>query len=132
MSMLNYIITKLESGLITFINAVTLANRDYPYHDYHYINEECTDAKYSVGHNQVHGHGDQRKLFVSKSTLIYSTVDIVVYFNNKNNVAIDILASTWYEFKSNIYQVFWDIPQDEFELYLYFEGVLPSEQRGAE
>jgi hypothetical protein len=132
--MLNYIVEKLKSGVITFINAVTLANRDYPYHDYHYVNEECTDTKYSVGHNQVHGHGDQRKLFVSKSTLIYSTVDIVVYFNNKNNVAIDILASTWYEFKSNIYQVFWNYggQAEEWDIYFYFEGVLSNEQRGTE
>jgi hypothetical protein len=133
MSLLNYIITKLESGLITFINAVTLANRDYPYHDYAYFNDESTETKYTVGDNQIKGRGDQRKEFVSKSTLIYSTVDITLRFNSANNVGIDILASTWYEFKSNIYQIFFgDLSQFQgIMLYLYFEGVLPSEQRGA-
>jgi hypothetical protein len=130
--MLNYLVTKLESGLITFINAVTLANRDYPYHDFHYVTSQSTENKYSVGENQLHGHGDQRKLFVSKSTLIYSTANTEVRFNNANNVTIAILANTWYEFKSNIYQVFYPTPEGEDMLYLYFEGVLSNEQRGAE
>jgi hypothetical protein len=132
--MLNYLVTKLESGLITFINAVTLANRDYPYHDYKHVDEDCTDTKYMVGANQLHGHGDQRKPFVSKSTLIFATENVTVYLNSINNVAIDILADTWYEFKSNIYQVFWIYSgqAETWDIYFYFEGVLSNEQRGAE
>jgi hypothetical protein len=127
-------VEKLKTGVITFINAVTLANRDYPYHDYTSYNEQSTDTKYMVGANQLHGHGDQRKPFVSKSTLIFATDDFYVYFNNQNNVAVTILADTWYEFKSNIYQVFWlHIGEDDtYSLYLYFEGVLPNEQRSPE
>jgi hypothetical protein len=132
MSLLNYIVEKLKSGAITFVNAVTLANRDYPYHDY-YDNDEYEDkGKYTVGENQLHGHGDQRKYFVSKSTLVYCTDIATIHFNNANNVPIVILANTWYEFKSNIYQVFWNAIDQGKYLYLYFEGVLSNEQRGAE
>jgi hypothetical protein len=130
--MLNYIVEKLKSGVITFVNAVTLANRDYPYHDFHYVTSQSTENKYTVGHNQIHGHGDQRKLFVSKSTLIYTTARATLQFNSVNNVIMGIEANTWYEFKSNIYQVFFNIPSGEDAIVFYFEGVLPNEQRGAE
>jgi hypothetical protein len=84
-----------------------------------------------VGANQLHGHGDQRKPFVSKSTLIFATEDMIVRFNSTNNVAVLILADTWYEFKSNIYQVFFtpNAQPTTWDIYFYFEGVLSNEQR---
>ena len=134
MSLLNKIATLLDSTIIQFVRVVTLANRDLPYHDYKHVDEESTDSKYTVGDNQIKGYGDQRKQFVSKSTLIYATEDITVHFNNTNNVPIDILADTWYEFKSNIYQVFWTYggQAETWDIYFYFEGVLPQEQRSPE
>lgn len=132
MSLLNYIVEKLKSGVITFINAVILANRDLPYHDY-WDNDGWADTgSYVVGMNNLNAHGSQRKLFTSKSTLIFCTEDAVVWFNHSNNVNILILANTWYEFKSNIYQVFWNAITQGKYLYLYFEGVLPNESRSAE
>jgi hypothetical protein len=132
MSVVQRILAKIESGLITFINMVTLANRDYPYHDYIAFTPQSTKFAYVVGQNQTVGHGDQRKLFVSKSTLIYSTEDQTIHLNNMNNVAIVILASTWYEFKSNIYQVFVTTPAASQYIKFYFEGVLPQEARNPE
>jgi hypothetical protein len=132
MSLLNYIVEKLKSGVITFINAVTLANRDYPYHDYILFNSQSAKYSYVVGTNQVNAHGDQRKLFVSKSTLIYATEGQIIHLNSIKNIPIAILANTWYEFKSNIYQVFCVQPSSGYYIYFYFEGVLPQESRSAE
>jgi hypothetical protein len=103
-----------------------------PCHDYHLVNAQSTDTVYTVGDNQIAAHGDQRKRFVSKSTLIFSTVDCSVRFNNSKNVAVAILKDTWYEFKSNIYQVYYSIPTGEDFLKLYFEGCLPQESRSPE
>ena len=132
MSALNYVVTKLQTGILTFINAVVNANRDLPYHDYHHVDETTTDLSYIVGENQVTGRGGQKKLFVSKSTLIYCTEATTVRFNDVNNVAIAILANVWYEFKSNIYQVFHAAITQGYDLYLYFEGTLPQEARTPE
>lgn len=129
MSVLNYIVDKLKSGVITFINAVILANRDFPYHDYKVVSSGSSGFMYAVGQNQVDAHGNQSKLFVSKSTLIISTADTTVQFNDAKNVTIDILANILYEFKSNIWQVFYKIPTGTDEIHFYFEGVLPEEQR---
>jgi hypothetical protein len=108
------------------------ANLDMPFHDYNLINAQSTDLNYVVGDNQVAAHGDQRKRFVSKSTLIFSTADTHVHFNNSKNVPVAILKNTWYEFKSNIYEVFYDIPGNTDFLKLYFEGCLPQESRSPE
>ena len=133
MSVIQRMLARLESGLITFVNMVTLANREYPYHDYTVFDANSTDDMYVVGQNQIDAHGNQSKRFVSKSTLIYSTGDAHVHFNDSKNVAVAILALTWYEFKSNIWQVFTDIPQGEDEfIKFYFEGVLPDEARSPE
>ena len=115
-----------------FTGETSNVNRDMPCHDYHLVNAQSTDTCYIVGDNQVAAHGDQRKRFVSKSTLIFSTADCTVKFNNSNNVAVAILADTWYEFKSNIYQVYYSIPEGENFLKLYFEGCLPQESRSPE
>ena len=122
----------VRAGLITFVNIVTLANRDYPYHDFHHVDEESTSSGYVVGSNNIAAHGSQRKLFVSKSTLIMATENSTIVFNHDSNVVITLLADTWYEFKSNIYHVFCACASQEFDIYLYFEGVLPQEQRGPE
>jgi hypothetical protein len=50
-----------------------------------------------------------------------------------NNVPIAILNSVWYEFKSNIFQVFAnDSGEDVGYLKLYFEGVMSDEARRPE
>jgi hypothetical protein len=103
-----------------------------PYHDYHHVDEQTTGLSYVVGDNQIKGTGDQRKRFVSKSTLIFCTENTHIHFNSPNNVAVTILASTWYEFKSNIYAVFLTAITDGKDLYLYFEGTLPQEARSPE
>jgi hypothetical protein len=132
MSVLNYIVDKLKSGIITFINAVILANRDYPYHDTLVVTDADPPSGYAVGKNQVDARGSQSKLFVSKSTLIMSTEDATIQFNDANNVLVPLVAGVWYEFKSNIFQVFYGTPSTDKGIYFYFEGVLPDEQRGAE
>lgn len=132
MSVLNYIVDKLKTGIITFINAVILANRDYPYFDYHHVDENTVRNYYTVGHNQRAAGSVQTKLFVSKSTLIYCTEATNVRFNDVRMPAVAILALTWYEFKHNIYQVFYDDISAGHDLYLYFEGVLPQEARPSE
>lgn len=91
--------------------------------------------QYAVGSNNITDRGDQKKLFTSKSTLIYSTLTCDVKFNNMNNVTIAILANTWYEFKSNIFQVFVDAVHTVAETHvikLYFEGVMYDEARRPE
>jgi len=129
MSALNYVVEKLKSGVITFVNMVTLANRDYPYHDTQVVSTGDVGV-YVVGDNNVNAHGNQSKRFVSKSTLIMSTAAIDIYFNDSKNVAVSLVAGVWYEFKSNIWQVFYDLTDiGEVVLYLYFEGVLPNEAR---
>jgi hypothetical protein len=127
--MLNYIADKIKSGLITFINVVTLANRDYPYHDALEISAGGTGLTYVVGQNQIDAHGNQAKRFVSKSTLIMSTEDTNVKFNDSKNVNVPLVANVWYEFKSNIWQVFYTTPTNGKYVYFYFEGVLPIEAR---
>lgn len=109
-----------------------LANRDLPYHDFYYATAQTTTTSYVVGTNNMGQGKDQKKIFVSKSTLIMSTVDTVVHFNNSNNVAIVILANVWYEFKSNIYTVYHTQPADTAKIYFYFEGVLPKDTAYAE
>jgi roadblock/LC7 domain-containing protein len=73
--------------------------------------------------------GDQKKLFTSKSTLIFATAVCTIKFNNANNVTIDILANTWYEFYQNIHMVIIVTIGTDGTVYLYFEGALPEESR---
>jgi hypothetical protein len=87
---------------------------------------------YTVGHNQIEGTGDQKKLFVSKSTLIYSTEDTFVVFNSRNNAKHTVLANTYYEFKSNIFVVFHPPATSGNGIYFWFEGVMYNEARRPE
>lgn len=132
MTLLNYVVTKLQSGFIEFINMVTLANRDYPYHDYESIEDGSEPVIYQVGKNNMLGNNDQHKFFISKSTLIYSDVACTIRFNNTENIAIAILANTWYEFMSNISSVYVSAIASGGTIYMYFEGVLPQETRNPE
>lgn len=94
-----------------------------------------TWRSYAVGSENISDRGDQKKLFVSKSTLIYSNVDVEIKLNNMNNVTIIILAATWYEFKSNIFQIFVNCEAEEAEtsyIYIYTEGVMYDEARRPE
>lgn len=133
MSVVQRMLARLESGLITFLNMVTLANRDLPYHDFHGFDSSSTSDTYVVGQNQIDAHGNQSKRFVSKSTLVYATCNTFIRFNDSKNVLIPILATTWYEFKTNIWQVFVDLDFGEDDsIAFYFEGVLPNEARSPE
>lgn len=119
-------------GTIEFINMLTLANRDYPYHDYHIVEDGSEPDFYQVGANNRLGNADQHKFFVSKSTLIYSDVACTVRFNNTENVAIAILANTWYTFYSNISSIYTSVIATGGTIYFWFEGVLPQETRNPE
>lgn len=132
MSILDYILGRLQRGVITFINAVTLAHRDWPYHDFETATTTSTYQTYRVGENNDDGKGDQHKLFLSKSLLIYATTNSYVKFNHADNVVITILANTWYTFMSNIYAVHYRYVSAEGTIYLYPEGVLPQEARRPE
>jgi hypothetical protein len=125
-------ISKVRVGIWQFVRLVLSANREYPYNDFHYIDHQSTNRFYIVGSNQINRHGAQHKLFVSKSTLVYSTEETDVTFNDSRNVVDLILANTWYEFKHNISSVYFPIPGADQFLLLYFEGVLPEEARSPE
>lgn len=123
---------KINQNIWLPIKAIFAANRDLPYHDYKAIADTEEPQYYRVGTNQVNLHGDQTKYFVSKSTLIISDVACTIRFNHTDNVAIAILADTCYEFKSNITSVYVSAIASGGTIYMYFEGVLPQEQRDAE
>lgn len=129
MSIFNYLVEKLRSGIITFVNMVTLANRDYPYEDFETATTTAAYQAYTVGENNYHSHGDQHKLFVSKSTLIHVTTNTYVRFNNANNVPNTLAANNFYEFKSNIKAIYYAYVAEEGTICIYCEGVLPEEQR---
>lgn len=109
-----------------------MANRDYPYHDYHAFSDTDEPTHYVVGTDNKLSSGDQNKNFVSKSTLLYSDVACTVQFNNAENVVIDIIADTWYEFKSNIHTLIVVTIATDGTLYAYFEGDFPQEARRPE
>lgn len=129
MSSLLEAIAKVKVSIWQFMRLVFNANIDLPYHDYHLVTAQSTIPGYVVGANQVDAHGNQHKLFVSKNTLVYSTEDTHVHFNDSRNVAVAILASTWYTFYTNVSVVYFPIPSADKVLKLYFEGVLPEEAR---
>jgi hypothetical protein len=104
-----------------------LANIDLPFHDFHHVDETTATNSYTVGHNNLGQGKDQKKLFVSKCTLIYCTEDTHIHFNNAMNVAVTSLANTWYTFYCNIYAVYTTAITQGKDLYLYFEGVLSKD-----
>lgn len=110
----------------------SLANRDYPYHDYESIDDGSEPVAYQVGKNNRDAHGSQMKLFTSKSTLIFSDVACTIRLNSTENVTIAINANTWYEFLSDIYMVYVVTIGTGGTLQMYFEGVLPEETRTPE
>jgi len=103
-----------------------IANWDFPYHDFADFEEAAEGSVYVVGTNNVDAHGSQRKRFVSKSTLFYSTAAATVRFNHSDNVIITIPANVLITFVSNIREVhIVDVGQDA-HLYAWFEGALPD------
>jgi len=110
---------------------VTLANRDYPYHDCESVTMLATKTPYRVGENNRTGDGTQGKLFVSKSTLIIATTDAIINLNSSENVDIPLLANNFYTFKSNIVSVDHRYATEEGTITITCEGVLPSESRSA-
>ena len=129
MSMLNKIASMIQTGVIQFINLVGLANYDYPLHDYHAFADGAEPTAYQVGKSNMASGGDQKKLFTSKSTLLFSDVVCTVRFNNANNVLITLLANTWYEFYQNIHTLIVVAIGSDGTLYAYFEGTKPEECR---
>ena len=132
MPTINEILKTVEKGVNQFIAVCTNANRDLPFHDYHLAESVLVSGMYVVGTDNINGTGDQKKRFVSKSTLFYATADVVIHLNSHNNVPITLLATTWYTFESNIHSVFWDAGQAAGYLKMYFEGVMYHEARRPE
>lgn len=119
----------IQSRIIKFINIVSLAHQDYPYHDYHKFTAGDEPVAYNVGTDNREAHGDQTKLFVSKDTLLLSDGAAQVRFNNAENVLIDLVANQMYSFEGNIHTLFVETIAATKVLYAYFEGVLPEEAR---
>lgn len=132
MNALEYLVGRLKRGLIAFIGMVTLAHRDWPYHDFHSDTTTAVYQTYVVGNNNRLRRGDQFKLFTSKSLLIMSTTNTYVKFNHADNVVITLLANRWYEFMSNIYAVHYVYVTEAGTIYIYPEGVPPQEARRPE
>jgi len=109
-----------------------MANRDYPYHDYHSDTTTAIYQTYTVGEKNIDREGDQKKLFVSKSLLIMATTDTYVKFNHSGNVVKTLLANNWYEQKHNITRIMYAYVDEAGTIYIEPEGVLPNEQRDAE
>jgi len=129
MSLLNKIASMIQTGVIQFINLIGLANYDYPLHDYYAFADGAEPTAYQVGKSNMASGGDQKKLFTSKSTLLFSDVVCTVRFNNANNVLITLLANTWYEFYQNIHTLIVVTIATNGTLYAYFEGTKPEECR---
>lgn len=129
MSKLAEIKDLIERGINQFIAICTNANRDLPFHDYYDTDGYADTGHYVVGANQNIRDGDQKKFFVSKSTLLRSTTDTTIRFNNQNNIPVYLAANTYFEFKSNIHELFWDITQREGDIFMWFEGVMYNEGR---
>lgn len=132
MSYLNNILKIIEAGLNKFVPITLLSNRSLPFHDYETATTTATYKPYIVGENNQTGKGTQHKKFVSKSTLIYSTTAADIKLNSTENVEIDILAETYYEFKSDISAIFYKYSASEGTIYIWTEGVLAQEGRSAE
>ena len=132
MNALEYLVGRLKKGLFSFIGMVTLSHRDWPYHDFHSDTTTAAYQTYAVGENNMGGKGDQFKLFVSKSLLIFCTTNSLVIFNNVNNVVHTLLANTWYTFESNIYAVHYAWVTEAGTIYIIPEGVAPQEARRPE
>ena len=132
MGKLSEIQALIERGINQFVAICINANRDLPFHDYHVVETPTSTGMYVVGSNNIDGVGDQKKYFVSKSTLFYSDGDMDIHLNSHNNILITLLADTWYEFKSNIHSVFWDGGRNATYFKMYFEGVMYHEARRPE
>jgi hypothetical protein len=123
---------KVKTGIWQFWRLVGSMNRELPYHDYTMVNVTVDPRFYAVGTNNVNAHGSQRKRFVSKSTLVWSSGDTAIRFNDNNNQTMILPDHTWIEFKSNISSVYWDALAPYRYILMYFEGVLPEEARFTE
>lgn len=109
-----------------------LANRDYPYHDYHTVEDGIEPDMYNVGENNVTTDGSQKKRFISKSTLIFSDVACTIRFNHTENVTIAIMANVWFTFECDIHRVYTVTIGAGGDIHFWFEGVLPDEARTPE
>ena len=129
---LRYIGGKLAKGVITFINMVSLANHDFPYHDYHEDTTTGAYQSYTVGANNKDGIGLQKKFFVSKATLLMCTEDVYVKFNHADNVVNTFLADTYYTIPFNVIRIMYADVDVAGTIYIWTAGVLPQEVRTPE
>lgn len=132
MAWLNELRSFIGQGVIKFMYALFLANRDYPYNDFKTATTTATGQLYRVGSQNMLVGGTQHKMFTSKSTLIYCTTNTYVRLNSAQNVAHLLLANVWYEFKSNIHLLVYYYASAEGTIYIHCEGVLPNEARFTE
>lgn len=132
MSVTQRILACIDAGIHKFISLCISANRSLPFHDYETATMTATYKPYNVGENNQLGKGTQHKKFVSKSTLILATENADIKLNNSENIEIDILADTYYEFKSDISVIFYKYSAVEGTIYIWTEGVLAQEGRNPE
>ena len=132
MSFTQKLISCLEAGLFQVVKMILGANRDYPFHDFVTFDDTDEPVLYQVGKNNRDATGDQKKLFVSKSTMVLSDVECTIRLNHTGNTPITIRANTQYEFMSNISAVYVTAIAANGYIDFGFEGVLPQETRVAE
>ena len=127
MSVRERLVNLFDHAINRFIDLVLSANTDIPLHDFAKYAAGTEPTTYNVGTNNM--HGDQKKKFISKITLVYCAGAATIRLNNSGNVTIDILAGVWFTFRQNIHTVFIDTITAQSTLYFYFEGTLPEEGR---
>ena len=132
MSFTQRLLAALEAGLWKVVKVIIGANREFPYHDFKTLDDGDEPVVYQVGKTQVDLQGDQKKFFVSKSTLIISDVTCTIRFNSTDNAPITIRPNIYYEFLSNISKVYVSAIGTGGYIDMAFEGVLPQETRDAE
>ena len=131
-SYLRQIENKLARGVLHFLKITLNANRDLPYDDFKTDTTTATYQYYRVGSENRKVSGTQHKLFTSKSTAIMCTKAAYVKFNSSEAVIHTLVANTWYEFKKNIYEIYYAYVEEAGTIYIHCEGTLPEEARFAE
>lgn len=110
------------------------SNHDYPYHDILVIDntegQEAAVGSYQVGQSNIDAHGDQKKLFVSKHTLIIAVTETdELRLNDSRNVNIAPVGADQ-ELWTNISRIYYNVAAGGV-MVIYFEGVLSEEARDA-
>lgn len=130
MANLQQIIDMINAGIHKFVSICINANPSYPYGDYETATLTANKVRYQVGANNKGRNASQNKFFVSKSTLIYSTVDAFVIFNGSENIPEFIIAEMPFTFYQEIKDITYYYDDTEGTIHIWTEGVLPQETRG--